>query len=125
VSPVSTQVTPPSFKRSSTPVSLSSRKPKSKSPFDSKLQQAFDDLKVRPQILEEDLVEAEKKNLLAERDWECGQVKYKGDHDLSTDQFVRHEELVVDLKDRLSDKKAQQTVHETQMKLPRTTYPFL
>jgi hypothetical protein len=29
------------------------------------------------------------------------------------------------LKDRLSDKKAQQTVHETQMKLPRTTYPFL
>jgi hypothetical protein len=50
---------------------------------------------------------------LAERDWKCRQVKYKGGLDSCTDQFVRPKELVVELKNRLSDAKAQQTVHET------------
>jgi hypothetical protein len=81
--------------------------------------------------LEEDLVEAEKKHLLAERAWKYRQVKYKGDLDSCTDQFVRHGELVAELRNRLSDVKAQQTVHMRhtspvlKMKLPRTTYWFL
>ncbi len=77
VSPVSTQVTPPpSFKRPSIPVSMPPRKRfKSKSLFDSKLQQVCDDLKVCLRILEEDLVEAEEKHLLAERGWKRRQVK--------------------------------------------------
>jgi hypothetical protein len=84
------------------------RKPKSKTALDLELEQVCDDLKVRLRLKDEDLVEAQRERQVAESDWTRMQIKYKADHKSCTDQLVRHEELVVELKQRLQVAEAQQ-----------------
>jgi hypothetical protein len=70
-------------------------------------------LEVCLQISDDDLVEAEKQHLLAESDRKREQLKHTADRKTYTDQFVRHEKLVSELKRRLLDAQSQQKAQAT------------